>query len=101
MRRLRILQIFSRYIHFGGEESSVSRIGDALQEKHVLVNFMGSTEDLLGDGLASKVALPFRVFHNFQAVVRLRQVQKSGNFDLWQIHNVLPGLSPICISNSF
>ena len=101
MRRLRILQIFSRYIHFGGEESSVSRIGDALQEKHVLVNFMGSTEDLLGDGLASKVALPFRVFHNFQAVVRLRQVQKSGNFDLWQIHNALPGLSPSVYQTAF
>ena len=31
MRRLRILQIFSRYIHFGGEEGSVFRIGVALQ----------------------------------------------------------------------
>ena len=101
MRRLRILQIFSRYIHFGGEESSVSRIGDALQEKHVLVNFMGSTEDLLSDGLASKVALPFRVFHNFQTVERLRQVQKSGNFDLWQIHNALPGLSPSVYQTAF
>ena len=101
MRRLRILQIFSRYIHFGGEESSVSRIGDALREKHVLVKFMGSTEDLLSDGLASKVALPFRAFHNFQTIERLRQAQASGSFDLWQIHNVLPALSPSVYQTAF
>ena len=46
MRRLKILQIFSRYLEYGGEEGSVFRIGDALQDHHDVEYFIGSTEDL-------------------------------------------------------
>ena len=31
-RRLRVLQIFNRYLEYGGEQGSVGRIGDALQQ---------------------------------------------------------------------
>ena len=52
MRRLRILQVFSRYLNPGGEENSVYRIGDALQAEHDVEYFLGSTDELLEIGRA-------------------------------------------------
>lgn len=101
MRRLRVLQIFSRYIHFGGEESSVFRIGDALQQNHDVEYFIGSTKEFLGSDIQSKVRAPFHAFYNLPIAQRLRKYQEIGNFDLWQIHNVLPALSPSVYQTAF
>ena len=101
MKRLRILQIFSRYIHFGGEESCVFRIGDALQDKHDVEYFIGSTKDLLGYDMQSKIRAPLNAYYNLPIASRLRKYQEVGNFDLWQIHNVLPGLSPSVYQTAF
>jgi glycosyltransferase involved in cell wall biosynthesis len=101
MRRLRILQVFSRYIHFGGEESSVFRIGDALQENHDVEYFIGSTKEFLGTNIPSKIRAPFRAYYNLPIAQRLRKYQEIGNFDLWQIHNVLPALSPSVYQTAF
>ena len=101
MRRLRILQIFSRYINFGGEESSVFRIGDALQENHDVEYFIGSTKEFLGPDTLSKIRAPFHAFYNLPIAQRLRKYQEVGNFDLWQIHNVLPALSPSVYQTAF
>jgi len=94
MQRLRILQIFSRYLEYGGEEGSVYRIGDALQDHHDIDYFIGSTGDLLGAHPGASFLTPFRAWHNQAVARRLRRYQELGKFDLWQIHNVLPGLSP-------
>jgi len=101
MRRLRILQIFSRYLEYGGEEGSVFRIGDALQDHHDVEYFIGSTEDLLGAGGRTSFLAPFRAWHNQAVAQRLRRYQELGKFDLWQIHNVLPGLSPSVYQAAF
>jgi glycosyltransferase involved in cell wall biosynthesis len=101
MRRLRILQIFNRYIHFGGEEASVFKIGDALQVRHEIEYFIGSTDELLGSTSLTRAMAPFRAFHNLTAAKRLKRFQAAGKFDLWQIHNVLPGLSPAVYQTAF
>jgi glycosyltransferase involved in cell wall biosynthesis len=101
MRRLRILQIFSRYIHFGGEESSVFRIGDALQSNHDVEYFIGSTKEFLGNDIPSKIRAPFHAYYNLPIAQRLRKYQEVGNFDLWQVHNVLPALSPSVYQTAF
>ena len=101
MRRLRILQIFSRYIYFGGEEGSVFRIGDALQQNHDAEYFIGSTNELLGGDVMDKIQAPFRAFYNLPVAQRLRRYQELGKFDLWQVHNVLPGLSPSVYQAAF
>jgi hypothetical protein len=92
MRRLHILQIFSGYIHFDGEESSVFRIGDALQQNHDVEYYIGSTKEFLGTDLLSKIRAPFHAYYNLPIAQRLRKYQEIGNFDLLQIHNVLPAL---------
>ena len=101
MKRLRILQIFSRYIHFGGEEGSVFRIGDALQDFHDVEYFIGSTKDLLGYDMQSKIRAPLNAYYNLPIANRLHKYQEVGKFDLWQIHNVLPGLSPSVYQTAF
>jgi glycosyltransferase involved in cell wall biosynthesis len=101
VRRLRILQIFSRYIHFGGEEGSVFRIGDALQENHDIEYFIGSTKDFLGSDIQSRIQAPFNAYYNLPIAQRLHKYQEIGNFDIWQIHNVLPSLSPSVYQTAF
>ena len=101
MRRLRILQIFSRYLEYGGEEGSVFRIGDALQKRYDVEYFIGSTEDLLGDRRAPSFLAPFRAWRNQSVARRLRRFQEVGRFDFWLIHNVLPGLSPSVYQTAF
>jgi len=94
VRRLRILQIFSRYIHFGAEEGSVFRIGDALQQNHDIEYFIGSTKEILGANTLSKIRAPFHAFYNLPIAQWLRKYQEIGNFDLWQVHHVLPAFFP-------
>lgn len=101
MRRLKILQIFSRYLNPGGEENSVYRIGDALQQEHDVEYFLGSTDELLGSSILYRVGAPFRALYNRPAARQLRRYQELGKFDLWQIHNVLPGLSPSVYQAAF
>lgn len=101
MKRLRILQIFNRYLLKGGEENSVYRIGDAMQERHDVEYFLGSTQELLGTNVVHQLMVPWRAFFNAPVARRLRRYQDVGRFDLWQIHNVIPGLSPSVYQTAF
>jgi glycosyltransferase involved in cell wall biosynthesis len=101
MRRLRILQIFNRYLQYGGEEGSVFRIGDALQDAHDVEYFFGSTQELIGENHFDLLKVPFRSWHNLKAARRLRRYQEVGRFDLWQIHNIFPALSPSVYQTAF
>jgi glycosyltransferase involved in cell wall biosynthesis len=91
MARIKILQLFSRYLQYGGEEGSVFRIGDALQERHDVEYFTASTEEMMR---IPKVLLPLRAYRNRPVLERLEKYQRLGRFDCWQIHNVFPAISP-------
>lgn len=92
--RWRILQIFNRYLNFGGEEAVVNRMTPVLRKEYDVEDFTGSTRDFLGDSLVSKFQVPFRAWYNPSVARQLRGVQKQKAFDFWQVHNVFPGLSP-------
>jgi glycosyltransferase involved in cell wall biosynthesis len=91
---MKILQIFSRYQQFGGEESSVKDIGDALRSRHKLEVFSGSTKEMMGKGLFGKIRAPMKAIWNRQVYKKLSEIQAVQRFDLWLVHNVFPGLSP-------
>jgi glycosyltransferase involved in cell wall biosynthesis len=91
---MKILQIFSRYQHFGGEESSVQNIRDALRTRHKLEVFSGSTDEMLGNGFFGKIRAPFKAIWNREVYKKLRKIQAAKRFDVWLVHNVFPGLSP-------
>jgi len=101
VRRFRILQIFSRYIHFGGEESFVDIFRNASLPFHDVTDYQGSTEELLGRSFSSKLMLPVRALHSSRVSKDLRCLQNKDSFDLWVIHNVLPGLSPSVYQTAF
>ena len=95
------MQIFSRYEHYGGEEGSVYRIGDAMQDSWDVEYFLASTAELMNSPVHEKVTLPLRIFHNTDVARRLRRLQDIGKFDVWQIHNVLPAMSPVVYKMAF
>jgi len=98
---LRVLQIFSRYIHYGGEEGSVYRIGDALQEICDVEYFFESTQSLLRGTAFDRAMIPLKVWRNQAARDKLRRLHRIGRFDLWQVHNVFPALSPAVYQEAF
>jgi len=94
MRRLRLLQIFSRYLEYGGEEYIAGRIEDALADRHEMFRYVGSSRRLFEGGLAGRALLPWRTLYNPAVARDLREEQQRNRHDLWVIHNVFPALSP-------
>lgn len=100
-KRLKILQIFNRYMQYGGEEGSVYRIGDAMQSVHDVEYFLTSTESWIAKRGGNKLAMLADTFANLDIVRRLRRYQKIGRFNVWQIHNVIPTMSPLVYREAF
>ena len=94
MRRLRILQIFSKYLQFGGEEYIAEKIEIALAERHEMFRYSGSSEKLLEGDVVEKLQIPINTMYNKKVFEDLKKEQKRNHFDLWVIHNVFPALSP-------
>lgn len=89
---LRILQIFNRYLEFGGEEGSVGRIAAMLRQRYELETFYGSTKDQLARPLG-KWRMAGWMVKNRSVLDDLRRTHERGNFLIWQIHNVFPAIS--------
>ena len=93
--RLHMLQIFNRYLQYGGEEGSITRIGDALQGIHDVDYFFYSTSQLAGEGVWSKLQIPWKSIYNPVIAAGLTRMQQANHYDLWQIHNIFPAMSPV------
>jgi glycosyltransferase involved in cell wall biosynthesis len=101
-RRPRVLQIFNRYLEYGGEQGSVGRIGDTLQQIADVEYFLTSSDQLLGRRTPEEmVKAGVYAFHNPEVVRRLERYQKIGRFDFWQVHNVFPAMSPSVYALAF
>ena len=100
-KRPKILQIFSRYREFGGEEGSVLRIGDAMSRDFDIGFFLASSANAFEGSAVHKGLSVVKAFHNWSVVQQLRHYQKLGQYDFWQIHNVFPVMSPAVYSLAF
>ena len=99
--RLKILQIFSRYLQRGGEEVFSEAFRRALGPSDTVENFEGSSAAWMGNAPLARFSLPGRIFHDSTVAASLRARQKSGSFDLWVIQNALPGLTPAVYETAF
>jgi len=99
--RPRILQIFSRYREYGGEEGSVRRIGDALRLNCDVTFYALSSKEAFSGSLVNKGLSTIKAFSNWSVVRQLRHHQESGNYDYWLIHNVFPVMSPAVYELAF
>src|SRR5208282_1315128 len=91
---MKILQIFSRYTQVGGEELMVAQIGKSLRKIHQVDTFLGSTTEMLGEPFHEQLLGPLKAVHNWKAARSIQSQQEEKKYDLWLVHNVLPGLSP-------
>ena len=98
--RIRILQIFSRYHQYGGEEGSVYRISDMLNRDYDTGMFLYSTADLFPGGLRNVIGVA-KSFHNWEVVKQLCHYEQLGKYDCWLIHNVFPAISPAAYEYAF
>lgn len=90
--KIKVLQIFNRYLEYGGEEGSVFRIMGSLRKIVDVKTYEFETSEILTTNLG-KWKMPFLMQKNRAVLLDLRALQEKENFDVWQIHNVFPGLS--------
>lgn len=90
--KIKVLQIFNRYQEYGGEEGSVFRIAGSLKKIADVKTYESKTSEILSANLG-KWKMPFLMQKNRAILLDLRALQEKENFDIWQIHNVFPGLS--------
>lgn len=101
MPRPRILRIFSRYQHYGGEEDVARRVHAELAEVMEADWFESSTAEFLGQSFRSRFAAPFAAIHNSAIFERLQEAQRERGYVAWEIHNVFPALSPSVYAAAF
>ena len=88
----KILQIFNRYLEYGGEEGSVGRIEHVLHDIFQIDIFYNSTEEQLQRPFG-KWRMPGWMICNQQILDQLRKTQELLKYDVWLIHNVFPAMS--------
>lgn len=98
---MRILSIFNRYRHYGGEETMMRRIDDVLSTFAFTRAFVYSTDELIGHSLPDKATAVFKSLHNGEVANQLVKLQEEHSFDAWLVHNIFPALSPAVFSTAF
>lgn len=94
MNRRRILQIFNRYLHFGGEESSVHKIQHLLEDDFEVLSFPLDSREWTGPGAPNALSQSWRTIYNPASRRRLEQSIAAHQPDLLLMHNVFPVGSP-------
>jgi glycosyltransferase involved in cell wall biosynthesis len=93
-RPTRLLQIFSRYRDYGGEEGSVYRIGDLLSGEYDIGYLIYTAQELHAESPIDKGIGALKAFRNWSVLKELKKYQRLGNYDYWLVHNVFPAMSP-------
>jgi glycosyltransferase involved in cell wall biosynthesis len=92
--RLRVLQLFNRYLQPGGEEKSVARIAEDLTSGgHTVTRYWRESAEWKGPAAPPRWRQPFLLWRNASVLEELRRAQASSQADLWLLHNILPVLS--------
>lgn len=90
----RILQVFNRYLHAGGEEKSVDRIFKHLGEQHTMSRCFFDSADWRGPEAPGVLGQARRLFYNGEARVRFEAAIDAEKPDVALFHNLYPVASP-------
>jgi glycosyltransferase involved in cell wall biosynthesis len=90
----RILQVFNRYLHMGGEEKSVDRIHAHLGQEHEMERCFFESRDWTGAGAPGKLGQLRRTFYNAESRAKFEKICETFKPDVALFHNVLPVGSP-------
>jgi glycosyltransferase involved in cell wall biosynthesis len=91
---MRVLQVFNRYVHMGGEEKSVDRIYAHLGQEHEMERCFFESKDWVGQGAPGRLGQLRRTFYNHESRAKLEQVCEAFQPDVALFHNAFPVGSP-------
>jgi glycosyltransferase involved in cell wall biosynthesis len=91
---LRILQVFNRYIHMGGEEKSVDRIYAHLRQEHEMERCFFDSRDWTGKDAPGKFTQLRRTLYNHDSRAQFEKACDAFQPDAALFHNVFPVGSP-------
>ncbi len=86
----RILQVFNRYLHRGGEEMSVERIYDLISQHYPMARCGFSSTDWVRKGGPAKWLQAIWTLHNPEALRQVQTHSKSLQANIWLFHNIFP-----------
>jgi glycosyltransferase involved in cell wall biosynthesis len=92
--RHRLLQVFNRYVHPGGEERSVDRIYRHLGTAHEMSRCFFDSKDWLGEHAPGKLTQVSRLFYNHDSAARLTTALREQRPQAVIFHNIYPVGSP-------
>jgi glycosyltransferase involved in cell wall biosynthesis len=90
----RILQVFNRYLHPGGEEKSVDRIFNHLRAGHEMSRCFFDSAEWKREGAPGAAGQVRRLFYNREARARFEAALDSARSDVALFHNIYPVGSP-------
>lgn len=91
---MRVLQVFNRYLHPGGEEKSVERICRHLAERHEVSRCLFDSKEWQRSGAPSTLSQALRLFYNPAAKERFNQIADQSDPQVVLTHNLYPVASP-------
>lgn len=91
---MKILQVFNRYLHAGGEENSVARIARHLElGGHEVERFWRASAEWQGPAPPPRWKQPFLLGNNGPVLQQLLARHREFQPDIWILHNVIPVIS--------
>lgn len=93
---MKILQLFNRYLEKGGEEASVSRIFESLEERHEIRQLSFASETWTKEPWYLRALQAPRMFRNPSSLRELRREVEEFRPDAALLHNVFPVGSLAC-----
>jgi glycosyltransferase involved in cell wall biosynthesis len=92
--RLRILQVFNRYLHAGGEEKSVERIYQHVSQRHDMARCFFDSADWKKPGAPGMAGQAARMFYNAASRARFESALDEHSSEAALFHNLYPVASP-------
>ena len=90
----RLLQVFNRYLHMGGEEKSVERIYQHAKQRHEVERCFFDSADWIGPKAPGKAGQVKRLFYNAESRARFEAAVDQHKPDAALFHNLYPVASP-------
>ena len=88
---MRILQIFNRYLHIGGEELAVAQIREQLEAEHEVREIIFDSRDWIGrQNLIERARQAFLMAWNRDAIGEVERQIDEFRPDLIVLHNLMP-----------
>lgn len=94
MVRRRILKVFNRYLHFGGEEVSVQKIQRLLERDHEVIALPLDSREWTGENAPGMAGQAWRTIYNTDSRHRLEDAMAAHRPDFLLMHNIYPVGSP-------